>query len=218
MKGPGSHLRSGASPAGHGPFCTHDEVGLLSREVPEQLEVGHQVQHIVVACQLCPLDPMSHGHRPAPPAVCQAPGETVHGGAGMRDGAKRYCLEKPWNTSQTLSMTRVDPMVGGGIVWSPAPPPPSFCTSLGCLPGWGLPGANLCRRMSPATSSPVLQECTGQENWSPGADAGFSQDASVAQACSFPACLPALVLDAGSAPSRPLLPPPFPGPAPTSTC
>ena len=138
----------------------------------------------------------------------------------MRDAANRYCLGKPWDISQTPSMTTADPT--GDLVFCPSPP--SFPGSQACA-GWGIPGADLCLRMSPATSSPVLQECTGQENWSPGgaAGAGLSQDASEVQAYCFPTCtlllaLPTLVLDPGSASSKPQLPSPIPGPAPTPTC
>lgn len=62
----------------------------------------------------------------------------------------------------------------GGLVShvSPSPPPPSFPGTRGHAGTGIIPGANLCLRMSPATSSPVLQECTGQENWSPGTAAG----------------------------------------------
>lgn len=51
-------------------------------------------------------------------------------------------------------------------IWPPAPPSLlPRCT--GELSWAGRAGADLCLRMSPASSSPVLQECTGQENWSP---------------------------------------------------
>lgn len=82
----------------------------------------------------------------------------------MRDRVVRHYLGRSWVISQTLNMNRVDPMGPSG--GSDLPPQHSRYIRV-C---WeGILGANLCLRMSPATSSPVLQECTGQENWSPGA-------------------------------------------------
>lgn len=91
---------------------------------------------------------------------------------------------------QPLSMTRVDPVglfKGSGLLLLP----PFFPSTQGCA-GLGIPGANLCLRMSPATSSPVLQEWTGQENWSPGmaASAEFSlRHLRSVQSCCFPICI-----------------------------
>lgn len=66
----------------------------------------------------------------------------------MRDGANRYCLEKPWSTSQTPSMTRVDPMVVGGCLVS--------CPSPSLLPQY----TRVCW-VGPSRSQPVLQNVSG---------------------------------------------------------
>lgn len=73
-----------------------------------------------------------------------------------------HCLEIPGYES--------DPRHGQSSLLDP-PRDGAFCPSLSPKSWgarWGILGANLCFRMSPATASPVLQACTGQENWSPG--------------------------------------------------
>lgn len=74
--------------------------------------------------------------------------------------------------NQTQGMVRV-------AFWT-LPLPLGWCLLPSLFPksggaGWGILGANLCFRMSPATASPVLQACTGQENWSPGTASSCTQ-------------------------------------------
>lgn len=137
----GRHLRSGACPAGHRPLCAHDEVGLLSREVPEQLEVRHQVQHVVVAGQLCPLDPVLQGHRPAPPAVGQPPADSTR-----RGGNEAQSQERPPGATLGWEPDTTQEQRGPCGRWGPGLPP------LPSSSGWT--GA---RRARHSRSQPVLQ-------------------------------------------------------------
>ena len=69
------YLRPAVPAAALGPLPRDEEAGLLLGEAPEQLEVGDEVQDVVVAGQLGPLGTCLHGHGPATPALRQPPAD-----------------------------------------------------------------------------------------------------------------------------------------------
>lgn len=195
----GRHLRSGACPAGHRPLCAHDEVGLLSREVPEQLEVRHQVQHVVVAGQLCPLDPVLQGHRPAPPAVGQPPGDSTR-----RGGNEAQSQERPPGATLGWEPDTTHERRGPCGRWGTRPPaPPSLLRVDRGAPGRALQEPTCASECPQPPPPPCSKGAPGRKTGHLGGGRGGAQ-----AGASPPLSAWTLNLDTDCSP---------PGPAPTAT-
>lgn len=161
------YLRPAVPAVALSPLPCDEEAGLPSGKAPEQLQVRDEVQDIVVASQLGPLGTCLHGHRPATPALRQPPANSGVLGTGTS------CQQHPSSVGTPCSRAGHP---SSKLLGSPKMAPGRCCAPRS--PHWvGECGSSryLCFRTSPARSSPVLQEWTGQENWSPGERWGSHQ-------------------------------------------